>query len=126
MTFLPQAATGSASERLARGAQGLGFALILLFLLTVAGSFLPPQLLDPTWQLTLASNLTDNGAYPLFCEEAASDAALFANFKSHSDYAQIVTSFDHQQARALVPFIRKLAEEGLFCTLSANTCRVFN
>ena len=65
MTFLPQAATGSASERLARGAQGLGFALILLFLLNIIGSFLPPQLLDPTWQLTLASNLIDNGAYPL-------------------------------------------------------------
>ena len=65
MTSLPPSLAHSRSEFLARSAQGLGFCLILLFLLTILGSFLPPQLLDPNWQLTLASNLIDNGAYPL-------------------------------------------------------------
>ena len=48
-------------EVLARGAQGLAISLIVLFLVTILGSFLPPRLLDPDWQLTLASNLIDNG-----------------------------------------------------------------
>ena len=59
------------------------------------------------------SSISDNGAYPLFCEEAANDAHVFAHFKSHPDYTQIVTSLDHREALGyFVPLIRRQAKEG--------------
>lgn len=59
------------------------------------------------------SSISDNGAYPLFCEEAANDAHVFAHFKSHPDYSQIVTSLDHREALVhFVPLIRRQAKEG--------------
>ncbi|MFZ0409722.1 MAG: hypothetical protein WAM11_16675 [Cyanobium sp.] len=39
--------------------------MVVLFLLTILGSFLPPRLLDPNWILILSSNLIDNGVNPL-------------------------------------------------------------
>ena len=55
----------SPSEVLAQGVAAVGYCLIALFLLTLAGNFLPPRLLSPDWQLAVTSNLVDNGAYPL-------------------------------------------------------------
>ena len=70
------------------------------------------------------SSVSDNGAYPTFCEDAANDEQVFANFKRHPDYSQIVTSLDRRQAVALMPGIRKHATEGpaAYCsTMSAST-----
>jgi len=55
----------TSSQLLARACKWVGLCLIALFLITVLGSFLPPRALDPDWQLALAGNLIDNGAYSL-------------------------------------------------------------
>lgn len=52
-------------QLLSRGSEILAYVLIGQFVLIVSGSFLPPQFLDVDWQLALAGNLVDNGAYPL-------------------------------------------------------------
>jgi hypothetical protein len=44
---------------------------------------------------------------------------LFDNFKSHPDYAQIVTSMDHRQAVNLAAIIRNNSKEGQFFALPA-------
>ena len=73
------------------------------------------------------SSVSDNGAYPLFCEEAANDAHVFAHFKSHPDYSQIVTSLDHREALGLfVPMIRRLAKEGELSGGCAVQCECYN
>jgi hypothetical protein len=61
----PQVRQRSSSDVLAQALAWLGQCLIALFLLVLSGQFLPPQLLNPDWQLSLTSTLVDNGAYPL-------------------------------------------------------------
>lgn len=64
MTPTPLSLSNS-SQLQARACRWVGTCLIGLFLVNLLGSFLPPKLLDPDWQLVLAGNLIDNGGYPL-------------------------------------------------------------
>jgi hypothetical protein len=57
--------TFTPSQLQARACQWVGISLISLFLINLISSFLPPQLLNPDWQLKLVGTLIDNGAYPL-------------------------------------------------------------
>ncbi|MEB3333054.1 MAG: HpsJ family protein [Synechococcaceae cyanobacterium] len=62
---MSRSSSSNPSQLLSRGSEILAYVLLGQFLLIVSGSFLPPQPLDVDWQLALAGNLVDNGAYPL-------------------------------------------------------------
>lgn len=61
-------------------------------------------------------NLSDNGAYPVFCQTAAADPNIFATFRASRIYRTILEHVSMEHAQVYLEEIRK--SEEIFESLS--------
>lgn len=57
------------------------------------------------------TSVTDNDTYPQFCQEAAENSALFAQFKSMPVYSGVVENVSYEQGKEYLDVIKKQSPE---------------